>query len=119
MYKFVPFKKLRKDLKKIKKSNSKEFYSDLESVIKAIGDDPLNYGVPYTGKLDGYFKVVFGEKPEYRIIYSFTNLEDIKTRPEDFLDCFIDDDFENYDGIYEVFYIRTREECTKLYKNGF
>lgn len=106
-----------KSLKKIKKSCSKKAFSEFIDILDEICEDPETAGEPYTGNLSGMYKYVHGIKPEYRIIYSFYEMEHIKENPDCFEDIELsEEDFENEEGIVDILFVKTREECNNLYK---
>lgn len=108
-----------RSLKKIKKSCSKKAFNEFKIILDEICKDPVGSGEAYTGNLTGMFKYVHGTKPEYRIIYAFYDMEHIKANPNCFEDLELtEEDFEIEEGIVDVMFIKTREECNNLYKKN-
>jgi len=85
-----------------------------EKMIEIIDNPEIGRG--YIGDKIGFFKLSFGEKPEYRIIYQIYECCQ-KSNPEQ--ECpFKDQDFSEGDckGVVSFSFVRTREECNNLYK---
>lgn len=116
MYKLAYRKEVEKTLKKIKRSNSKKFVEEFKEIFKVIAEQPEN-GQPYVGNLEGFYKYVHGERPQFRIIYQFYSIEEIHGNRAQFEDI-SDDELEEMDGLVDLVFLRTREDCNQLYKES-
>lgn len=117
MYKLYFRKDASRSLKKIKKSNSKSFVSEFLEIFEEIQNDPYLAGEPYSGSLQGFYKYVHGESPEYRIIFSVYEKDFMIENSGEFEDCELsEDDFQTIDGLVDIIWIKTREDCNNLYK---
>jgi mRNA-degrading endonuclease RelE of RelBE toxin-antitoxin system len=113
MYNLIYRKEVIKSLKKIKRSNSKTFVKEFLDIFTQIAKEPAK-GEVYVGNLSGFFKFKYGKSPQYRIIYKVYSIDEIKSNPEEFEDIDIKS-LENCEGIIDLIFLRTREECTSLY----
>lgn len=119
MYKLCLRKDAIKSLKKIKKSNSKTFVAEFEEIFKELCEDPYKAGIPYVGNISGFYKYCHGDSPEYRIIFSIHEKQQICDEPEEFDDLELsNDEMENFSGIIDIVFLKTREECNNLYKQN-
>lgn len=106
-YKVRTNSSFQRDFKVFKKNKpAKELIArHVEDVISNPGS-----GSPYESNLSGLYKLTFGDRPQYRIIYRLYQCCDMKQE-----DC---DPPGNQEckGLIQLLYVKTREECNNLYK---
>jgi mRNA-degrading endonuclease RelE of RelBE toxin-antitoxin system len=117
MYSLIYKPGIKKALKNIKKSNSKNFFNEFKEVLENIAKDPYKAGIAYKGNLKGFYKYSYSDNPEYRIIYAVYDKSYLIKNLADFNDIsFTKEDLKSISGIVDLTFVKTREECNNLYK---
>lgn len=115
MYTLVTCKHFDRELKKISKKMPKPTFKDLGSHLKSLHENPHS-GEQLSGNLRDFWKYKFGKRPEYRIIYALYERESVLNNLVEFEDISEEIiDAEEFEGIIELCFIKTREECSRLY----
>ena len=99
----------------------KKLNSSIQNYVLDIADkiqDGTLQGEKLKGNFQGFFKIPFGHKPEYRLVYK---IYDCKTNKNGTISCMFDDiehtaeEFLEYNGLIEFVLIKTREDMNNLY----
>lgn len=112
-YKVSFHSRFERDVKAFKKD--KPVKKLIFEKVQAIVENP-DIGTAYERDLLGFYKLSFGEQPEYRLIYRRYNCCQ-KMDGEN--ECPVPDpDTANdkCEGVVSFVFIRTREECNNLYR---
>jgi addiction module RelE/StbE family toxin len=99
----------------------KKLNSGIQNFILDIADqiqDGTLQGEKLKGNFQGFYKIPFGHKPEYRLVYK---IYDCKVNKGGNLGCMYDDvehtigELLEGNGLIEFILIKTREEMNNLY----
>ena len=112
-YKIAYRSSFERDFKKLN-SNIQNYILDIADKIQ----DGTLQGEKLKGNFQGFYKVPFGHKPEYRLVYK---IYDCKINKDGKADCMFDDiehtieELLECNGLIEFILIKTREDMNNLY----
>ena len=116
-YKIAYRSTFERDIKSFK--NDKTLREAIKKNLSDLLDNPF-IGEPLVGQWSGFYKLAFHERPQMRIIYCIypcCPTEIISKNSCRFEDVDIDDPSSSEcSGLVEFLFVRTREDCTHLYK---
>ena len=99
----------------------KKLNSAIQNYVLDIADqiqDGTLQGEKLKGNFQGFYKIPFGHKPEYRLVYK---IYDCKINKDGNIGCIFDDvehtieELLECNGLIEFILIKTREEMNNLY----
>jgi mRNA-degrading endonuclease RelE of RelBE toxin-antitoxin system len=112
-YKVSFHSQFERDVKAFKKNKpvKKLVFEQVQAVIENPGK-----GEPMVANMLGVYKVSFGERPQYRLLY---RKYECCQKPGEEIECPVSDpDTPNDEckGVVTFIFVKTREECNNLYK---